>query len=101
MAGGGVDAAAYTGGRALSPESLQGAKREDAEKIVDILPDLGASHEQLVRFFKSFIPALKKGNIRDYHHTMGMILDHGIEGGVASNLINYLAKTLPGLVKVH
>jgi len=34
MAGAGVDAASFTGGRALIPESLQGVKRKDLKRIV-------------------------------------------------------------------
>jgi hypothetical protein len=84
-AGSGVNAAMFTGGRAMTPESLQGA---------------GAVRDRDLRsLFSDFLIAIRKGRIRDYNDMLNFIYDRGYEGDTAVRLVNYIARKVPDVVR--
>ena len=83
-AGGGVDAAAFTGGRALTPESLQGNV---------------TTREALRSTFDSFLKAVRTRKIQSYNDMVNFVYDHGHEGNEAVSIINYLSRKIPDVVR--
>ena len=79
-AGGGVNAANFTGGRALTSESLQGS-------TVDILP----GRNDLDLMFKSMFPMIMSGDIANYNDMVNHVLDQGYSEAVSHEIINYIA----------
>lgn len=59
-AGSGVDASLFTGGRALTPESLQGA---------------GLSEKALTKLFEDFLKTIKGGKIESYQETRAWVAE--------------------------
>ena len=82
-AGSGVDAGQFTGGRALTHESLQGSTVKYVVKK-DELDDL----------FKSLMIDLIKGTVRNYNDLTNYVLDRGYSDGVARGIINHVAQNL-------
>jgi len=80
-AGGGVDAAGFTGGRALTHESLQGhvTKKYTIKK------------EELDDLFKSLWEQVIKGRVTDYNDMTNFILDRGYPDSVARQIIDHVA----------
>jgi hypothetical protein len=85
MAGSGVDASAFTGGRALIHESLQGNSVNKYKKI---------EKEQLDELFKSLMQAFKKGQVRDYNDMVMFVLDRGYSEGTARKIINHVSRNM-------
>lgn len=81
-AGSGVDAATFTGGRALTPESLQGA------------PVKYPGREDLDRMFKSMFPMFISGEISNYNDMVNHVLDQGYSDGVSREIIDHIAGNL-------
>ena len=81
MAGGGVDAGSFTGGRALTHESLQGhvTKKYTIKK------------EELDGLFKSLWEQVIKGRVNDYNDMTNFILDRGYPDSVARQIIKHVA----------
>lgn len=81
MAGGGVDASGFTGGRALTHESLQGhvTKRYNIKR------------EELDDLFKSLWEQVIKGRVNDYNDMTNFILDRGYPDSVARQIIKHVA----------
>jgi hypothetical protein len=87
-AGGGVDAAAFTGGRALSPESLQGS-------TVDVIP-----MSDVRGMFSDLLKAIRDGKITNYNDMINFVYDRGYEGNTAARIVNYIARKIPNVVGV-
>jgi hypothetical protein len=86
MAGGGVDAAQFTGGRALTPESLQGT-------VSSTLYD-----SDLRALFGDLLKAIRKGQVASYNDMLNFVYDRGYEGNDAARIVNYLARKIPDVV---
>lgn len=82
-AGSGVDASQFTGGRALTPESLQGSTVKYVVKK-DELDDL----------FKSLMIDMIKGKVRNYNDLTNYVLDRGYSDGVARRIIAHVAQNM-------
>ena len=88
MAGGGVDAAAFEGGRALTAESLQG-----------VVSDISSSvpYEELRRLFDSLFVSIRKGTVKSYNDVMEFILSRGYPPSVSAELIRFVSRKLPSI----
>ena len=87
-AGSGVDAATFTGGRALTPESLQGAPAA-----------MGAPDMKDIRaLFSDLLKAVRDGRVRDYNDMINFVYDRGYEGNTAVRIVNYIARKVPNVV---
>jgi len=84
MAGAGVDAGAFVGGRALQGESLQGASN-------------GPEHEELTDLFSVLIKAIVDGRIQSYDQMKEFVTGQGYDGGVAARLIRFITRKMPSL----
>ena len=71
-AGGGADAAAFIGGRALTPESLQGYTS-------DVLP-----MSELRSMFSDLLKAMRDSKVTDYNDMINFVYDRGYEGNTAA-----------------
>lgn len=83
MAGGGVNPEMFQGGRSLVPESLQGVVR------VDDVKDL----------FKNVIKRIKSGYMKSYDDLVSTVYDHGFDGEDAVQVIQYIAKKIPDVIR--
>lgn len=82
-AGSGVDASQFTGGRALTPESLQGS----TVKYV-------VRKDELDELFKSLMVEMIKGTVRNYNDLTNYVLDRGYSDGVARRIISHVAQNM-------
>jgi len=91
MAGGGVDAAQFEGGRALIPESLQGSavKYRNANKLPT---------EELNGLFGDLFKAIKDGKVTSHGDLISFVNERGYEGSVAAELIQFVSSKLPEAV---
>jgi hypothetical protein len=80
-AGSGVDAGSFTGGRALTGESLQGSTVQYIVK-----------KEELDTLFNSMIKSMMTGEIEDYNDMVSHVLSKGYHGPVARQIINHIAQ---------
>lgn len=85
-AGGGVDAAAFSGGRALTPESLQGS-------TVDVI-----SMKDIRGLLSDLLKAIRDGKIGNYNDMLNFVYDRGYEGNTAARIVNYIARKVPNVV---
>jgi hypothetical protein len=92
MAGSGVDASTFTGGRALTPESLQGAQTPVQESVAFEVP-----YEEARRLFDGLWAEIKRDRIHSYNDVVAYVLAQGYERGVAAQLISYISKKIPGV----
>jgi len=86
MAGSGVNAADFSGGRAMIGEELMGVKR----------PAL--SPGQLELLFDNVIGGVQEGEIEGYNDLVSFVLDKGYEGSVAAQIIDFLMSKIPSFV---
>lgn len=86
MAGSGVDASTFTGGRSLSPESLQGS-------TVDVI-----TARDIRDTFGDLLKAIRDRKIVDYNDMLNFVHDRGYSGEAAINLVNYIARKVPAVV---
>lgn len=86
LAGSGVDAAQFSGGRALSGEELQGAT------------PIATADPELVALFKDIWIAVKQGEIYDKRSLLGYIVDCGYTAEVAQHVAALLSEKLPAFV---
>jgi len=91
MVGSGVDAAAFTSGRALVPESLQGAVAD--YRSANALPP-----EDLNNLFKDIFEAIKNERVVSYNDLISFVLERGYDSGVAAELIHFISSRLPETV---
>lgn len=82
-AGSGVDASQFTGGRALTPESLQGSTVKYVVK-----------KDELDELFKSLMVEMIKGTVRNYNDLTNYVLDRGYSDGVARRIISHVAQNM-------
>lgn len=87
MAGAGVDAAAFTGGRALTSESLQGSTVDTSVSMSDVRG-----------LFSDLLKAIRKGKITTYNDMINFVYDSGYEGNAAAKIVNYIARKVPAVV---
>lgn len=87
-AGGGVNAAEFSGGRAMTPESLQGT-------TVNVIPD----RRELRALFGDLLKAVRNGSVRDYNDMVNFVYSRGYDGNMAATLVNYLARKIPDVVR--
>ncbi len=93
-AGAGVNAAAFTGGRALTRESLQGAMRRMRQQKLP--PGLTAvPYAELRRAFDGVISSVMKGRITSYNDVVDYVLDLGFSTEVCAELIKFISERLP------
>ena len=86
MAGSGVNASDFTGGRALIPESLQGA--------------VSVPEPQALRgVFGDLLKAMRGRKVSSYNDMVNFVYDRGYEGNDAVKIINYLARKIPNVVR--
>ncbi len=85
-AGSAVSPAAFMGGRALTPESLQGT-------TVDVLP-----MSDIRGMFSDLLKAIRDGKIADYNDMLNFVYDRGYEGNTATRIVNYIARKIPNVV---
>lgn len=94
MAGSGVNGN-YTGGRALTGESMQGATVDETFGQTDIIRDL--SYEESRKFFDALWVNIKNEQITSMNDVISYTLSQGYSDGVAVALIEFIAKKLPYL----
>jgi hypothetical protein len=87
-AGGGVDAAAFIGGRALTGESLQGS-------TVDVI-----RMSDVRAMFSDLLKAIRDRKVTDYNDMLNFVYDRGYEGNDAARIVNYIARKVPNVVGV-
>jgi hypothetical protein len=85
-AGGGVDASMFSGGRALTGESLQGS-------TVDVL-----QMSDVRGMFSDLLKAIRDRKITDYNDMLNFVYDRGYEGNDAVRIVNYIARKVPAVV---
>jgi len=81
-AGSGVDAANFTGGRALAPESLQGS-------TVNII-----HKDELDQLLGDMLKSIMTGDIANTNDAVNFVLDHGYSEGVTREIISHVAENL-------
>lgn len=86
-AGGGVDAGSFTGGRALIPESLQGAESQSDPSPID-----------LRKLFGELLRAIRNGKVNNYNDMLNFVYDRGHDGNTAARIVNYLTRKIPNVV---
>lgn len=74
-AGGGVDASSFSGGRALTGESLQGAKFGESE---------------MTKLFKAFLKGVKEGTLGSYQETRAWVEETVPLGVSADQVMNFI-----------
>jgi len=96
MAGSGVNAEMFTGGRALTPESLQGSGVEN------ILHNEGSTipYGETRRIFDDLLVRIKGGGISSYNDVVSYITAQGYPNEVTAQLLQFLQKKLPE-IKVY
>jgi hypothetical protein len=93
MAGSGVDAGSFTGGRALAGESLQGAQSQE----VGELPS-SVSEADLQKLFIKLLGAVRKGEVKTVNDVISFVLDEGYSEGTAADIVQFIFKKIPTLV---
>ena len=88
MAGSGVDAASFTGGRAMIPESLQGS-------TTNVLPRMGV--DDLAGIFSFIVQDVISGNIQSYDDLKGFLRQQGFSDDQSRKVIAYMTKKLPSV----
>jgi len=91
MAGDGVNAEAFTGGRALTPESLQGSELSDTFNAQGYSIPYG----ELRRVFDALLAAITSGKVKSYNDVMEFILSRGYPSNISAELIQYITRKLP------
>ncbi|MHA2426517.1 MAG: hypothetical protein ACXADB_00555 [Candidatus Hermodarchaeia archaeon] len=85
-AGSGVNAAMFSGGRALTPESLQGSTTDVLQ-----MSDIRA-------MFSDLLKAIRSNRISNYNDMLNFVYDRGYEGNTAARIVNYIARKIPNVV---
>ena len=81
-AGGGVNAANFTGGRALTKESLQGT-------TIDII-----NYTVFQNIFTSFMKSLKSGKLDNYSDLVAFVKSYNLPESVANQVVNFIYKQI-------
>jgi hypothetical protein len=90
MAGGGVDAANFSGGRAITPESLMGATADVAGPLNHTVP-----YGELKALWDGLLAAVRDQSIVSYNDAIVYIVGKGYPSNVTAELIDFVSKKLP------
>jgi hypothetical protein len=93
-AGSGVNAANYSGGRALSGESLDNEVADLTFGSRDV-PEV--PYEEGRRYFDGLLAGLSKGKIASLNDVVSYTQDQGYSDSVAATLIDFVARKIPKL----
>jgi hypothetical protein len=94
MAGAGVDASSFTGGRALTSESLQGNSQTDEGDEEN--PNI--SDADLRNLFNRFLAGVRRGEVKSTNDVLAFVLDEGYSSGVAADIVQFIFQKVPTLV---
>jgi hypothetical protein len=89
MAGGGVDASAFSGGRSLIMESLQGADEE-------MDTSLGMNYEELRLLWDKLLANIMNGTFVSYNDIVQYILSQRYSDVITVKLIEFISNKMPG-----
>lgn len=92
MAGSGVDAASFSGGRALIGESLQGALQTGES------PTKNISEADQRMLFTKLLGSIRSGEVRTTNDVITFVLDEGYSSDVAAEIIRFILNRIPVLV---
>jgi len=95
MAGAGVDAASYSGGRALSPEHIDSKTVDATFAQTDVSPEI--TYEEGRRFFDGLLLSIKQGKIASMNDVISYTLDQGYSDDVAAAMIDFVSRKIPML----
>jgi hypothetical protein len=90
MAGSGVDAGSFSGGRALTGESLQGNAVDYMNAVSMPVP-----YEELRRVMDTVLAGVYSGRFVSYNDVVQFIIAQGYGDSVAIELIKFLSQKLP------
>jgi hypothetical protein len=93
MAGSGVDAASFSGGRSLIGESLQGALQAQEESATGHISET----DQRMLFMK-LMGSIRKGEVRTTNDVITFVLDEGYSSDVAAEIVQFILNKIPTLV---
>lgn len=88
MAGAGVDAANFTGGRALSPESVDENLVDQTFGQTDV-PNVPYAESR--RYFDGLMAKMVKGQVSSMNDVVSYTLDQGYDDSVAASLIDFVS----------
>ncbi len=95
MAGAGVDASTFSGGRALTSENLDDLLVDQTFGQRDV--PLGVKYEEGRKYFDGVLASIAKGRITSMKDVVSYTMDQGYSNGVAVALIDFIAKKIPKL----
>jgi len=93
MAGSGVNAANYTGGRALSGESLKGDENASRQSIDDV-----NDYEEARKLFDEVLIGIKSGRVVSMNDVIDVVLGKGYSDPKAVKIINFLQMKMPAFI---
>jgi hypothetical protein len=94
MVGSGVDAAQFTGGRALVNESLQGATGTvDTVAVAD--GAVAIEDSQLLSLFREMWHAIRSGEVDTFDELLAFVMLRGYNGSVAAEIVRFVLSKLP------
>lgn len=96
MAGSGVDAASFSGGRALTPENINSELTDGTFGQSDV-KNIGIDYEEGRRYFDNLLLAIKQGKISSMNDVVNYTMSQGYTDSVASVLIDFVAGKIPML----
>ena len=105
MAGSGVDAAAYTGGRALTPESTRRVFNNRKDKpgeymhldLSDETDDPRITYGMYYKLFTELLYALNKKEVTSWEQVSEWISKQCLPEDIALQVTGFIAKNIPGL----
>ena len=92
MAGSGVDAASFTGGRATIPEDMQGVVVDEVQRPDEKIS--GISPSDLTLLFEDVISAIRSGLIMSPVDLVSFVAEKGYTGSVAAQIIQFIMQKL-------
>lgn len=95
MAGGGVNASDFSGGRAMAPEDMEESLIDGTFGQTDVPHSI--DYETARRYFDWIIPMIVKGKITSMNDVVSYTLDQGYEDRIAADLIQYVQNKVPKL----
>jgi len=95
MAGSGVDAAQYSGGRALSKENIANAMSDGTFGQSDV--ESAVSYEDSRKYFDKLMVEIKNNKIISMNDVINYTMQQGFTESVASVLIDFVARKIPAL----
>lgn len=95
MAGAGVDASGYSGGRALTSENINNELTDGTYGQTDVGPTV--DYEEGRRFFDNLLIHIKQDKIKTMNDVVNYVRSQGYTDSVASVLIDFVARKIPTL----